>query len=260
MADLNYNKSKLTILNDDEEPEKVELHIDPLADVNLFSSDGKPEPRQEIQPEQKKKKVFTDEHKEKLKIARLKGLETRRRNRELKQQQRLEQEKNKINVNQKYEVKETEVIPEPEVIEQKKEIPVNHPVNNTNYENLQQVKHIISTPTQRHVMEKEQYNNKKVDPDAEFKKFYNMMNRYESIKTAKLNKRKKEILLQQKQQQNKLKKQKEENDKLIKSQQNKRNNYNFGFNSFSNRISQKSFIKKKQHRPNEDDHDYSQYF
>ena len=66
-----------------------------------------------------------------------------------------------------------------------------------------------------------------------------MMSKYERIRNAQLNKRRAELLKKQKEEKLKLQKQQLENDKLIKQQTIKRNSYNFGFNSFNNRISKK---------------------
>ena len=243
MSDITYQKSKLMMLAPTPNPEKEqelkkeqeELSIDPLADINLFSNKISIKQKQQEQSvkqkeehvkqkqEPVKKRVLTDDHKEKLRLSRLKGLETRRRNRELKKQKKLEEEQNKININQKYEVKE-EIVKQ-EVIQPIEKVEINEPVEpveKSNYNQLEQVKKILHTPTQRHVLEKQQYTKQQEDPEQEFKKFYTMMNRYERIRNAQLNKRKQELL----------KKQKEENDKLIK-QQTQKNKYNFGFNGFN---------------------------
>ena len=285
MSDITYQKSKLIMLAPTPNPEKEqelkkedELSIDPLADINLFSNKisikQKHEPvepvkEQEQQKQPVKKRVLTDDHKEKLRLSRLKGLETRRRNRELKKQKKLQEEQNKININQKYEVKEEtikqEVIQPIEKVE--KHEPV-EPVQKSNYNQLEQVKKILHTPTQRHVLEKQQYTKQQEDPEQEFKKFYTMMNRYERIRNAQLNKRKQELLKKQKEEQDKLKKQKEENDKLIKEQQSQKNKYNFGFNKFNgfngfnNKIMKKPIISNNSNNSNNsnDSNAYLHYF
>tara|TARA_R110000744_G_scaffold97453_2_gene188284 strand:- start:839 stop:1702 length:864 start_codon:yes stop_codon:yes gene_type:complete len=286
MSDITYQKSKLVMLvptptAEQELKKEDELSIDPLADINLFSNKisikqkqheepiKQQEEQQEEQKEPVKKRVLTDDHKEKLRLSRLKGLETRRRNRELKKQQKLEEEQNKININQKYEVKEEtikqEVIQPIQKVEKHEHEP---PVQKSNYNQLEQVKKILHTPTQRHVLEKQQYNKPPEDPDQEFKKFYTMMNRYERIRNAQLNKRKQELLIKQKEEQDKLKKQKEENDKLIKQQQIQKNKYNFGFNKFNgfngfngfnNKIMKKPIISNNSNNSN-DSNAYLHYF
>lgn len=277
MADITYQKSKLMMLEPIPNPEKElkkeeELSIDPLADINLFSNKisikQKEEPiKQKEEPvkqkkEPVKKRVLTDDHKEKLRLSRLKGLETRRRNRELKKQKKLEEEQNKININQKYEVKEETV--KQEVIQPIEKVEINEPVEpveKSNYNQLEQVKKILHTPTQRHVLEKQQYTKQQEDPEQEFKKFYTMMNRYERIRNAQLNKRKQELLKKQKEEQDKLKKQKEENDKLIKQQQTQKNKYNFGFNGFNgfNNKKKKPIISNNSNNSN-NSNDYLHYF
>ena len=242
MSDINYQKSKLMMLAPEpeieikQEEENNTLSIDPLADINLFSNNNnkKKEPIKE-QPI-KKKRDLTEDQKEKLKKSRLKGLETRRRNRELKKQEKLKQEQNKIDINQKYEVKQEQIeIPKKEEIK----TPYKHIQQISNQVQLEQAKQVLHTPVYKQKLEVKQYSKPVSNPDEEFKKFYTMMSKYERIRNAQLNKRRAELLKKQKEEKLKLQKQQLENDKLIKQQTIKRNSYNFGFNSFNNRISKK---------------------
>jgi len=242
MSDINYQKSKLMMLAPEPEieikqEETNNLTVDPLADINLFSNNKikKEEPIKEEQPI-KKKRVLTEDHKEKLKQSRLKGLETRRRNRELKKQEKLKQEQNKIDINQKYEVKQEQIeIPKKEEIK----TPYKPIQTISNQTQLEQAKEVLHTPVYKQQLEVKQYSKPVSNVDEDFKKFYTMMSRYERIRNTQINKRREELLKKKKEEELKLQKQKLENDKLIKQQTIKRNNYNFGFNSFNNRISKK---------------------
>tara|TARA_R110002074_G_scaffold143538_1_gene290643 strand:+ start:1987 stop:2694 length:708 start_codon:yes stop_codon:yes gene_type:complete len=201
--DIPDQKNRLITLASEVEPEPEpeiytddELKIDPLADINLFSEKKRIIKKElvELKVEpikiKQKRKPQTNEHKEKLRLSRLKGLETRRKNRELKRKQMEEQENNK-----QLEEKMTET----------------ETLNNDVY--IENARKIIKNPEVRKKVDVRTY--EKEDPDAEFKKFYSMMSKYENIKNKHLRLYKEQLKEKQLKEQ-KLKEQKLKEEQLRK--------------------------------------------
>jgi len=169
--------------------ENEPMEMEPLNDSHLFDKKKKvtiSEPEHIVEPieapiekpvkKKRKKRVLSAEHKAKLEAGRLKGLETRRRKKaerqakikELKQAKEqmyykkrgLGPEKTGVQVNNTAVTKDIYVEPKKMASTAKK---------------------IIENPEVRHQAETKTIRETK-DPDAEFKKFYGMMSRYEKIR------------------------------------------------------------------------------
>ncbi len=175
MANLAPDRNPMIRLTTTEKPKEDPLKVEPLSEQVLFEKkEGKKvtiqepekihveEPLKKQKPAQKRKKrVLSEAHKEKLRQGRLKGLETRRR----KAQER------KMRAEQLLKEKETAYTAK---ISQKAD---------REHERTLKLAKKLQNKQARIPYEKKQIQKATTsNPDAEFQKFYTMMNRYESIK------------------------------------------------------------------------------
>lgn len=227
MSDLKYEKSRLMQLkpeSDNEDYESTsnndtsnELEIDPLADVKLFNNKSKSTKKIEVvkQPPVEEKQVVTSLDPD-VKQPIVEKPKKQRKKRVLSAAHRAALERGRLKG------LETRRKKKEEKMRLKKQKPIEKRVQIAE--------------------QKQQYVKPASNPEEEFKKFYNMMSRYEQIKMKKYQEYKKQQTLKLQKQQAILKKQKEE--QMKKQQQ------------------QKKPVIKKQMKPRfvNQTHDYMKYF